>query len=138
MASMLGGVRHRTEYSEHNHFLYWNAPRNKKKKNGLLRPQAPPQKDELKDWKQPTQMMGMPYLEWLHHANVTAEELGPDKPHWYYYRLIGCGETGPNGSCDSGSSENLFDELPLFCFSPNHPCVLSDRKGKTTFTAALV
>jgi hypothetical protein len=115
MASMLGGVRHRTEYSENNHFLYWNAPRTKKKK-GLLRP--PPQKDELKDWKQPTQMLRMSYLEWLHHANVTDEELGPDKPHWYY-RLIGCGETGPKGSCDAGSSEYLFDELPFFQPKPS-------------------
>jgi hypothetical protein len=115
MASMLGGVQHRTEYSENNHFLYWNAPRTKKKK-GVLRP--PPQKDELKDWKEPTQMLRMPYLEWLHHANVTDEELGPDKPHWYY-RLIGCGETGPNGSCDAGSSEYLFDELPFFQPKPS-------------------
>jgi hypothetical protein len=72
------------------------------------------------------------------HANVTVEELGPEKPRWYYYRLIGCGETGPNGSCDDGSSEYRFHELPLFCLSPNHLCILSDRKSKKTFTAALV
>lgn len=125
MASMLQGVRHRTEYSENNHFLYWNAPRNnknkKKNRHGMLRPPPPPDQkkdDLLKDWKQPTQMMRMPYLEWLHHANVTDDELGPDKPHWYY-RLIGCGETGPTGTCDSGSSEYLFDELPFFQPKPN-------------------
>jgi hypothetical protein len=62
-------------------------------------------------------MIFMPYLEWLHHANVTVEEVGADKPHWYYYCLIGGGEAGPNASCDAGSSDYLFDELPRFCFS---------------------
>jgi hypothetical protein len=110
MESMLGKVNHRTEYSVNNHFMYWNNPSRRKKKRRLA---APP------GWSQPTQMMRMPYQEWLTHANQTDDsELGPDKPHWYY-RLIGCGETGPNGECDKGSSEYLFDELPFFQPKPS-------------------
>mmetsp|Transcript_12594 Transcript_12594/g.22824 ORF Transcript_12594/g.22824 Transcript_12594/m.22824 type:complete len:231 (-) Transcript_12594:4-696(-) len=55
-------------------------------------------------------MLRMAYKEWLQHANVTDDQLGPDKPHWYY-RLIGC---GAQGDCDRGSSEYLFDELTFF------------------------
>eukprot|EP00980_Cylindrotheca_fusiformis_P017730 scaffold5570_cov78-Cylindrotheca_fusiformis.AAC.1 len=111
MESMLKGVKHRTEYSKNNHFLYWNAPNPRHNK----KQQHP---NGLPDWKPPTEMMRMPYLEWLEHANVTEDELGPDKPHWYY-RLIGCGETGPTGKCDAGSSEYLFDELPFFQPKPS-------------------
>jgi hypothetical protein len=67
-------------------------------------------------WKPPTEMLRMTYLDWLAHANVTDDKLGPDNPHWYF-RLIGCGNMGENtadGSCDKGSSEWLFDELPFF------------------------
>lgn len=130
MERMLGHQRHRAEYSENNHFMYWNMPSSRTKqqrrqqqldrgeqdrKNRNLR--NPP---DLKDWKKPTEMLRMTYRDWLDHANVTAstpEEqaalLGPDKPHWYF-RLIGCGETGPQGQCDNGSSEYLFDELTFF------------------------
>jgi hypothetical protein len=59
-------------------------------------------------------MLRMDYATWLRHANVTDDQLGPDHPHWYY-RLIGCGlGMGNDGSCDKGSSEYLFDELPFF------------------------
>jgi hypothetical protein len=67
-------------------------------------------------WKPPTEMLRMTYLDWLAHANVTDDKLGPNNPHWYF-RLIGCGNMGENtadGSCDKGSSEWLFDELPFF------------------------
>jgi hypothetical protein len=106
MHRMLGEVRHRAEYSESNHFMYWNPPsRGKKKKN----------RDRgLKEWKQPTEMIRMTYQEWLDKANTTDDsQLGPEMPHWYF-RLIGCGETGPEGQCDRGSSEYLFDELTFF------------------------
>ena len=70
----------------------------------------------MEDWQPPTEMMRMTYLNWLEHANVTDDKLGPDNPHWYF-RLIGCGKMGEHtedGSCDKGSSEWLFDELTFF------------------------
>lgn len=137
MDQLLGSVRHRAEYSESNHFLYWNKPPGQRngglpKRPNMRRIQqqsaragidlnplhAPPAQD-LKDWKEPTTMMRMTYHEWLSHANLTDPVTGADSvvgsedPHWYF-RLIGCGETGPEGECDQGSSEYLFDELPFF------------------------
>lgn len=140
MEELMGPVQHRAEYSESNHFMYWAPPRgyrperagrpdraaggrperpgrtrraekkeeeeNKKRKENLP--------DGLKNWKEPTKMLRMTYLDWLSHANLTEQAaVGPDDPHWYF-RLIGCGETGPEGECDRGSSEYLFDELPYF------------------------
>lgn len=70
----------------------------------------------MENWQPPTEMLRMTYLEWLEHANVTDDQLGPDNPHWYF-RLIGCGnmdKNGESGSCDKGSSEWLYDELPFF------------------------
>jgi hypothetical protein len=70
----------------------------------------------MENWQPPTEMLRMTYLEWLEHANVTDDQLGPDNPHWYF-RLIGCGnmdKNGDSGSCDKGSSEWLYDELPFF------------------------
>lgn len=72
--------------------------------------------ETLANWKPPTENLRMTYTEWLGHANVTDDQLGPDNPHWYF-RLIGCGDMGENtadGSCDKGSSEWLFDELTFF------------------------
>jgi hypothetical protein len=106
--TLLGDTPHRTEYSPNNHFMYWIKPgtkmRNKKLKTHFTQIEKP------QGWTQPTQMMRMPYAEWLGHAQTT--EVGPDQPHWYY-RLIGCGEM-EHGDCDKGSSEYLFDELPFF------------------------
>ena len=124
MDRMLGQVRHRAEYSESNHFLYWNRPKGWKppgqrqgrpgRPGGNRNPLHAPEAEKMKDWKEPTTMMRMTYQDWLSHANLTeGETVGPDDPH-YYFRLIGCGETGPQGECDQGSSEYLFDELPYF------------------------
>jgi hypothetical protein len=101
MELMLGNVQHRAEWSKDNHFLFTNPNQDAAK--------------QPKGWKEPTRMIRMTYADWLSHANVTDESLlaGPDQPHWYF-RLIGCGETGPHGECDSGSSEYLFDELTFF------------------------
>ena len=74
-------------------------------------------------WTEPTKMLRMQYSEWLGHANVTDDQLGPDNPHWYF-RLIGCGETGPEGQCDAGSSEYLYDELPFFQPTHNPPYII--------------
>jgi Cupin-like domain len=114
---LMGTALHRTEYSENNHFMYYvPPPKNKRIRRGM--------KDNNKNgksnnivpagWKAPTQLLRMSYMEWLHHANITDDTLlGPDHPHWYY-RLIGCGGTGNDGSCDTESSEYLFDELTFF------------------------
>jgi len=101
MEKLLGDQPHRTEYSPNNHFMYWQKPKKKMRKKGLV----------PEDWTPPTEMMRMPFAEWLEHANAKDESLlGPDMEHWYY-RLIGCGE---QGDCDRGSSEYLFDELSFF------------------------
>ncbi|KAG7354237.1 cupin-like domain containing protein [Nitzschia inconspicua] len=126
MEQLLGNVRHRAEYSESNHFLYWNKPagqlRHPRQHNVRkiqqrpdLNPLIAPEAQNLKNWKEPTQMLRMTYLDWLARANLTetGAVVGPNDPHWYF-RLIGCGETGPEGECDQGSSEYLFDELPFF------------------------
>lgn len=72
--------------------------------------------ESLENWEPPTENLRMTYSDWLEHANVTDDKLGPDNPHWYF-RLIGCGKMGKHtedGSCDKGSSEWLFDELTYF------------------------
>jgi hypothetical protein len=126
MEQLMGHVQHRAEYSDTNHFLYWNAPpkhsKNKKPHDNKehqhhpkprgLREMHPPE-----NWKEPTKMIRMTYADWLGHANVTDDLTTAADPHWYF-RLIGCGETGPEGQCDAGSSEYLFDELPYF--QPQH------------------
>lgn len=122
MDKLMGDIPHRTEYSPNNHFMYWVPPAKGKKGN------LPPKKnnnlarlrkghfthkvEKPDNWTQPTEMMRLRYADWLRHANVTDDKLGPDQPHWYY-RLIGCGAMS-NGNCDTDSSEYLFDELPWF------------------------
>jgi len=109
MQRMLRDVQHRAEFSENNHFMYWRPDATHKQKFHPGEKGSPPD-----DWKPPTKMIRISFEEWLKHANVTdASKLGPDQPHWYF-RLIGCGETGPEGDCDIGSSEYLFDELTFF------------------------
>lgn len=107
MQRLLGSVKHRTTHSDTNHFLYAIPPPKNPRRRKHLRRTAPP------GWKEPTEALRMTYSEWLKKANVTDEQSLPDQPHWYY-RLIGCGLTGPDGSCDQGSTEALFDELPFF------------------------
>jgi hypothetical protein len=104
MESMLGDGPHRCEISENNHFMYYVpvSPRRRKAKGAV--PEG---------WREPTKLTRIVYKEWLQHANVSDDQLGPNKPHWYY-RLIGCGGMGPDGGCDLGSSEYLFDEMPFF------------------------
>ena len=55
-------------------------------------------------------MMRMSYPEWYNHAQTPRHDRSD--PHWYF-RLIGCGAMGNDGSCDRGASELLFDELPF-------------------------
>mmetsp|Transcript_5004 Transcript_5004/g.5318 ORF Transcript_5004/g.5318 Transcript_5004/m.5318 type:complete len:558 (+) Transcript_5004:58-1731(+) len=115
MERMLGdGTMHRSEFSESNHFMYWNAGRQMRQQSKNQHPDGRGVAKKMSNWQQPTTMMRMTYRDWLSHANLTeGETVGPSDPH-YYFRLIGCGETGPQGECDKGSSEYLFDELPFF------------------------
>mmetsp|Transcript_25648 Transcript_25648/g.36176 ORF Transcript_25648/g.36176 Transcript_25648/m.36176 type:complete len:602 (-) Transcript_25648:43-1848(-) len=130
MDRMLSNVKYRTEHSINNHFMYWVPPKKKKKgnKHGRQELEGPPRNNDKNkrdggglhwkpnsitrpnNWTAPTQMMRMSFQEWLDHANVTDDKLGPDQPHWYF-RLIGC---GAQGQCDKDSSEYLFDELTFF------------------------
>lgn len=130
MQDLLTDVNHRAEYSENNHFMYHLPPKAPKHGKKAWMNRTP------KDYKPPTENIRMQYQDWLKHANVTGPALkrseqaddregddkegdddgevaGPHKEHWYF-RLIGCGLTGPDGSCDKGSSEYLYDELPYF------------------------
>ena len=140
MERLMGSVKHRTEYSETNHFMYWNAGSQVRKKQGLSKtkshqtnayegdghPDGRGVDKDLAHWQQPTKMLRMPYKEWLTHANLTeGESVGTHDPH-YYYRLIGCGEQSPNGGCDKGSSEYLFDELTFF--QPKENAYIVDPK----------
>ena len=103
MERLLGDVPHRCEYSENNHFMYFTPGGTGKHRNQKV-PEG---------WTEPTKLMRLTYREWLKHANVSEAFLGPDQPHWYF-RLIGCGLMGNEGTCDKGSSEYLYDELPFF------------------------
>lgn len=111
MEQLLGDEEHRCEFSENNHFMYFTpvSKKNRRNQNTIRRGKQIPE-----GWTAPTQKMWLRYTDWLNHANVTDDKLGPDKPHWYF-RLIGCGiGMGNDGHCDRSSSEYLFDELPFF------------------------
>jgi hypothetical protein len=120
---------------------------NKKKHPQNKKPLRPWQRQlqSPQNWsRQPTQLMRMTYSDWLNHANVWLNhanvtdfnKLGSDQPH-RYFRLIGCGETGPQGECDARSSEYLFDELTFFQPKPNLYMVDSTRTNKKAFNVAL-
>lgn len=118
LEKLMGDEPHRCEYSENNHFMYYVPVSKKRRKMGKV-PEG---------WEAPTKMMRMPYREWLKKANQTDDSLlGPDMPHWYY-RLIGCGLMGNDGSCDKGSSEYLYDELPFFQPKPSLYVVEPDEQ----------
>lgn len=124
MNDLLGSVMHRAEYSKSNHFLYWMPSKKENPKSPIDFKKMP------ENWKEPTTMMRMTYADWVQHANVTDPELTqPDKDHWYF-RLIGCGETGPEGECDHGASEYLFDELPFFQPKPDGLYLVESDKQK--------
>jgi len=112
MQSLLGRVEHRCEYSANNHFMYYTPVGHHDRHYKRHHDKIP------EGWTEPTEQLRLTFREWLNHANVTDDYLGPDMPHWYF-RLIGCGSMGNDGSCDRGSSEYLYDELPYFQPKPN-------------------
>lgn len=124
MDQLLGSeVMHRAEYSETNHFMYWRPgdasrvnPKPPRRPGGRAR-RGPPDPIKPGGWSAPTHNMRMTYTKFMEQANVT-EDIPHDDIH-FYFRLIGCGETGTRGDCDEGSSEWLFDELTFFQPRPN-------------------
>ena len=125
-------AKHRTTRSDSNHFLYAVPPRRDIRRRGhklrkrpiddtLQRIRTEPSEPPV-DWKEPTESLRMTYAEWLNKANASIEGRSNsvdmhDGQHWYF-RLIGCGLMGQDGSCDKESSEYLFDELPFFQPTP--------------------
>ncbi|KAL7565881.1 hypothetical protein ACA910_021472 [Epithemia clementina (nom. ined.)] len=117
-------VLHRAEHNVNNHFLY-HMP-HPPSRRGLRRGRraAAAQEVVLLDAQgRPAQLQNpnvvpdalrMTYGDWLSKANGTAHhQASPNQEHWYF-RLIACGYMGPNGNCDKGSTEALYDELPFF------------------------
>jgi len=105
-------VEHRAEWSQSNHFMYW-VPGNAQRPSGRTAGNNNPVEPE--GWHPPTKMMRLTYPEFMARATAPVTN---DQAHWYF-RLIGCGETGPTGNCDAGTSEWLFDELTFFQPRPN-------------------
>jgi hypothetical protein len=120
MERLLGDAEHRTEYSENNFFMY--ATPVSKKKHGRMRSKS---KKVPEGWKEPTAMRYMSYKSWMEKANVTDEDLGPDKPHWYF-RLFGDGVVTEKH--EKHSSDYLFDELPFF--QPKQSLYLVEQDGR--------
>jgi hypothetical protein len=129
MDLLMGTVPHRAEYSQNNHFMYYVPPpkhrgmrggggdRSDRHRGGDgLHGGRGPHLKIPDGWTEPTKNLRMTYQEWFSHANVS--QTTRDDPHWYF-RLIGCGAMGNDGTCDFGSSEYLFDELPFF--QPRQP-----------------
>lgn len=129
MERLLGDVLHRTSKSDTNHFLYAIPPPPSAPKRFRGGQKKKHQRTAPPGWKEPTEALRMSYSDWLDKANVTDDMSAPNKPHWYY-RLIGCGLTGPDGSCDKGSSEYLYDELPFFQPTPGDLYLRDAEKQK--------
>jgi hypothetical protein len=109
LARLWGETPHRTEVSNHSHFMYWVHPelakRRARKSKSRINYDAPP------DWKPPTEMSRMTYQEWLEVANATER-----RHDFHYFQVVGCGDVP---KCEEGSTEFLFDELPYFQPRPN-------------------
>jgi Cupin-like domain len=133
-------VWHRAERSETLEFLYWRPDAHVKIDQD---PTHPSFNATPKNWKEPTELVRMTYLEWYRAAltkkrqmdtyargGVTHEFNSTTGP-FYYFRLIGCGETGPMGDCDKiDTSEYLFDELPFFQPHPQQIYLTEPREQR--------
>jgi hypothetical protein len=87
LSDILGNQKYQTEYSKTNHLMYY-------RRNGR-------KIDE--NWEPPIINIRMTYDEWLEKATQPLEDMGPDKPHWYF-RVNGKGTEG----------SFVFEELPFF------------------------
>ncbi|KAL7565878.1 hypothetical protein ACA910_021469 [Epithemia clementina (nom. ined.)] len=122
-------VLHRAEHNVNNHFLYHMPVRGGSQGRGRGDRRRLRQKDhggggvvlrdlqgrpaKVQNQQAVPEALRMTFRDWLVRANVTDDEALPTRDHWYF-RLIGCGYMGADGSCDQGSTEALFDELPFF------------------------
>ncbi|KAG7355470.1 cupin-like domain containing protein [Nitzschia inconspicua] len=119
-------VLHRAERSDTLQFLYWRPDIHAKRAQD---PNHPAVHKTPSQWKEPTKLVQMTYAEWYseaqiqqtrldnqhHRRNESLQQFHKTAAPYYYFRLIGCGETGPHGDCDKiDTSEYLFDELPFF------------------------
>jgi hypothetical protein len=136
-------VRHREERSPSLQFLYWRPDVHVKQDRSSHNPVVP---KLPKDWKEPTELVQMTYSEWYREANArerqvasanmnfsiqhfdsSSNTIGP----YYYFRVIGCGETGPSGDCDRiDTSEYLFDELAFFQPQPQQLYLTDPRERR--------
>jgi hypothetical protein len=117
--AMLGDRPYGCEEMASVHFMYGSG--NKPKKRDNRKKGANPDPDPAnggdgeKKFYAPPKHVTMRYSEWEKHANVPDDELGPDKPHWYF-RLITCGKFRGDVCHKTGDygSEYILDELPFF------------------------
>jgi len=95
LSSLLGkDTRYMTEYSESNHLMYFKAPKGKRGRGDNGR----------KEYTPPITQIKMTYDEWVDKANQPDEEMGPDKPHWYF-RV---------SAKDKKENDIMFQEMPFF------------------------
>jgi hypothetical protein len=120
LQDLLREEAHRTEHSKTNKFMYYMPGKPKGRRHNSWSVETP------SNYEPPTDALRMTFTEWLEHANKT-DGVGPKDEHWYY-RLISCGFTGPNGSCDKNSSEFLYDELPFF--QPTSNLYMAEAKAQ--------
>jgi Cupin-like domain len=118
--TMLGDRSYGCEEMSSVHFMYGSANKPKRRHGAKARLAAAAEAEaaeppEEKKFYTPTRHINMRYAEWEQHANVPDEELGPDKPHWYF-RLITCGRFRGDVCRKSGDfgSEYILDELTFF------------------------
>lgn len=87
LSDILGNQKYHTEYSKTNHLMYYKGNGSKLDEN----------------WEPPIKNIRMTYDEWLEKATQPLEDMGPDKPHWYF-RVNGKGTEG----------SFVYEELPFF------------------------
>lgn len=90
LSAVFGKDQYHTEYSSSNHLMYYKTPG--KRKN-------------LRDWVPPITNIKMTYDDWVVKASQPLEDMGPNKPHWYFRA---------NVKDDSSQSIFILDELPFF------------------------
>ncbi len=101
LSDILGNQKYQTEYSKTNHLMYYKGNGRKMDEN----------------WEPPIINIRMTYDEWFEKATQPVEDMGPDKPHWYF-RV--------NGKRTEGGSF-VFEELPFF--KPEKNFYIVDEKN---------
>lgn len=89
LARILGrGFKYRTEYSETNSLMFFREPKE------MARPPG---------WEPPMRDVKMTYEEWAEKASQPEQDMGPDRPHWYF-----------RVNAKGGTDHIMFRELPFF------------------------